>query len=131
MGFWMAGQTSQPARRNWRAYWGARPAAAGLPPVLRQVPGSDPLRDRCRPERLRDAAADLWRTALRDLLPVSRNGRRVLRLRAGAETSTGAMAHLRNRAARSDLEEGVSPERGSIVGCGVVVGQDGILRAGW
>ena len=61
----------------------------------------------------RDAAADLRRPALRDLLPLPRDRGRVLRLRPGARPAAGALAHLRARAAGSHPAQGLLRERGA------------------
>ena len=59
----------------------------------------DHVRHRCGAAWRRDAAADLRRDAVRDLLPVSGDRGRVLRLRAGAGSAPGPLADLRARLA--------------------------------
>ena len=62
----------QPARRDRGPHRRARPPAARVAPVLRSLPGPDPLRHRWSPG-----------CAVPDLLPVPGDGGRVLRLRPG------------------------------------------------
>src|SRR5262249_47880155 len=85
--------------------------AAPRAKILRALPGPDPLRDRRRPLRPRDAAAGVRRRALRDLLPLPGDRGRVLRLRAGAGAAAGALAHLRPGPAGVDPAQGLSRER--------------------
>ena len=96
-----------------RADWRARPAAANVDPLLRQVPGSDPVRHRRRSSWHRDAATGVRRGTVPDLLPFPRNRGRVLRLCAGAGAAAGSLEDLWPRAAGADPPEGVSPECGT------------------
>ena len=63
-----------------------------------------------------DAAASLQGRALRDLLPLPGDGRRVLRLRAGAGAAAGPLADLRHRAARRHPAQGLPRERRAAAG---------------
>ena len=80
---------SQSPRRDCRTHRRARPAAARLAALLRQVPGSDPVRHRRPAGR-----------ALPDLLPLPRDRRRVLRLQPRPGPLAGALENLRPRPER-------------------------------
>src|SRR4029453_3466484 len=103
--------------------WGDRrtgASAADGSTLLRAVSGSDHVRHRRGPERDGDAAAALWRRALRDLLSVPGDRGRVLRLRAGAHPAARPVADLRPRTARIDLEEGLPRQRRTAVARGLI-----------
>ena len=103
---------------------GARIGELGRQPrtareFFEKLPGPDLLRHRRRPAAggRGDAAAGLQGRALRDLLPLPRDRRRVLRLRAGAGAAAGPLAHLRHRACPTAiLQEGLPRERRAAAG---------------
>ena len=101
-----------------RARRRARPPAARVAEVLREVPGPHPVRHRRRAAavRQRDAAAGLRRRAVRDLLPLPGDRGRVLRLRARAGAAAGPLADLRHRPAGAHPEEGLREQRGALPG---------------
>ncbi len=105
------GSMPEHARRTRRARRRTGPAAPRIPQVLREVPGPHPVRDRRGPARRRNPAAGIRRSSVPDLLPVSGDRRRVLRLRAGRHTAAGTLADLRDRAARKDPPQGLLRQR--------------------
>src|SRR5207247_307497 len=115
-------QAAQHGGRDRSAHRRAGPPAAHRAEVLREVPGPDPLRDRCRaaPRRRALPAAGLQGRALRDLLPVPRDRGRVLRLRACPRPAPGALADLRPRPSRRHPREGVPGQRPPRAGAAVV-----------
>src|ERR1035437_1026004 len=90
----MPGQVPEYARRP-----GSSDRRTGAPaeeraPVLRSLSGPHPVRHRRHPSREGISTAALREPALRDLLPLSGNRRRVFRLRAGGGSAARAVAHL-------------------------------------
>src|SRR5262245_4832941 len=107
----MHGRVPEHVRGDGRPHRRGRPPDADLTAFLRSLPGSGAVWHGCGPPRHGDTAADLRRGALRNLFPVSRDRGRVLRLRAGAGTTTGSMANLRPRIAGADPAQGLSRQR--------------------
>ena len=95
---------------------GARIGELGRQPrtaaqVLRSLPGPHPVRHRRRSARRRNAAAGVRRRPVPDLLPLSRDRGRILRLRAGAGAAAGPVEDLRPGAPGTDPAQGLLPER--------------------
>src|SRR5882762_8212109 len=81
--------------------------AADVPEILREIPRSDSVWDRCRSQWNRDATTSLQCRVVRYLLPLSRDGGRILRLCPRASTSAGAVADLWAGFAGRDIEKGL------------------------
>src|SRR5437588_345735 len=107
----MHGPLSEHARGDCRANRRAWTAAAQRQEIHRQISRSHSVRHRCQSEWKGHATATVQRSNVRNLLPLPRNRRRILRLRAFTRAAAGALAHLWSRFAGPNSEEGLLRKR--------------------